>query len=102
LINPVLDLTTNLQNIDPPCIVALFFNPREVDEKQWVLYGTMVMRSHDVRRAFLANVYAFSRLTEYICGQITKTLVDDGIEIKMGPVTIFFVSAHEYISARAL
>jgi tetrahydromethanopterin S-methyltransferase subunit A/thymidylate synthase len=98
LINPVLDLTIDLQDIDPPCITTLFFNPRKIDKGRWALYGTMVMRSHDVRRAFIANAYAFSCLTKYICEQINEMLTNDGAKIEMGPITIFFVSAHEYIS----
>jgi tetrahydromethanopterin S-methyltransferase subunit A/thymidylate synthase len=100
LINPVLDLTIDLQDIDPPCITTLFFNPREVDKGRWILYGTMIMRSHDVRRAFVANVYAFSTLTKHVCEQINEMLANDAARIEMGPVTIFFVSAHEYISKR--
>lgn len=96
LINPVFDLTVNLEDVDPPCITTMFFNPRWIEQTNWLIHGTMVMRSHDVRRAFVANAYAFSKLTEYVCSQIKKNLPEN-INVGVGSITIFFVSAHEYI-----
>ena len=98
LIDPVLDLTIDLQDLDPPCINTLVFNPRQIERNKWIIYGTMIMRSHDVRRAFIANVYAFARLTDFVCSKLNEMLYELGTKVEMGPTTIFFVSAHEYIS----
>ena len=99
LIDPVFDLTIDLEDVDPPCITTLYFNPRSTESNNWILHGTMVMRSHDVRRAFVANAYAFAKLTEYICSQINALRKEHEAHATMGSITIFFVSAHEYISS---
>jgi len=67
----------------PPCMDMLTFNLREGK-----LHCIAVFRSNDMLRAWPANAFGITRLTEFIAGEI-------GCEI--GTITTLSISAHIYL-----
>lgn len=74
------DLTTKNH---VPCLIMIDFLVRNN-----ALNMTAVFRSHDIERAYPANMYALNKLLEY---------VGDSIGILTGSITTFSISAHVYI-----
>jgi thymidylate synthase len=66
-----------------PCLIMLDFLIR-----QDKLYTTAIFRSHDIGRAYIANIYGLGKLQKYIADQL-------GIE--SGDLTTISISAHYYI-----
>ena len=52
------------------------------------LYAFHMFRSHDMRDAYIQNVYGLARLQEQIA---------QDLEVKQGPLTTYSISAHYYI-----
>lgn len=87
LINPNTDLTEETEKVEIPCFTQFWIYNRKVGD-DWVLHGTMFLRSHDAYLAFPANSYAGMRILRYLC---------DRTETKMGTLTMYFGSAHIYL-----
>lgn len=87
LINPNTDLTEETEKVEIPCFTQFWIYNRKVGD-DWILHGTMFLRSHDAYLAFPANSYAGMRILRYLC---------DRTETRMGTLTMYFGSAHIYL-----
>ncbi len=76
------DPKSDLGSKNPPCIVMIGLNER--DKK---MFPYCIIRSNDVGRAFIKNVYAVFKILEYIGDKICS---------RVSQLDVFIASAHVY------
>ena len=84
LINPKTDLSEETESIEIPCFSQFWVYNRKENEN-WVLHGTMFLRSHEAYLAFPANSFAGMQILKYLCEKTNA---------KLGTLTMYLGSAH--------